>query len=361
MRILTVHPGASTSTKDVHDGIVGALIRQGHEVINYALDGRLAVFAHVLDHAWRRKRKTDPDITRPTIDDVLYMSGQGVLERALRFEPDWVLVISAMYLHPDILVFLKRAGLKVAVLLTESPYDDEEQTAVARAVDLVWTNERTSVPVLRRYNPHSYYLQHAYDPTRHFPISGKVEGVPEHDVVFVGTGFIERCRTLQGVNWDGIDFGLYGPWPQLGSRSKVRRFIRADEVPNSEATDLYRNAAIGLNLYRTSKGFGRHVEHVENPESLSPRALELAATGAFTLSDWRPEVEEVFGDLVPTFSTPAELEELIRYYLARPDLRAEIAEALPAAVAGMTFDTRVVQMMTDLARVGDRSQLALAS
>jgi hypothetical protein len=41
---------------------------------------------------------------------------QTRLERVarLRFDVDWVLVISAMYLHGDVLTLMKRAGLKVA-------------------------------------------------------------------------------------------------------------------------------------------------------------------------------------------------------------------------------------------------------
>ena len=45
-----------------------------------------------------------PDLEQPSAADSLYFAGQGVIERALRFQPDWVLIWSAMFLHPDIIV-----------------------------------------------------------------------------------------------------------------------------------------------------------------------------------------------------------------------------------------------------------------
>ena len=350
MRILAVQPGASYSTADVYVGMVKALERQGHEIVKYALDSRIDFSGRYLNQAWKRAKHTQPSLLPPTPADILYLAGQGVLERSLRHEVDCVLIFSAMYLHPDILVMLKRAGQRIGVVLTESPYDDLMQSRILSDVDIAWTNERSSVNFLRAFNSEVFYLPPAYDPERHYPAESSPD-VPAHDVVFVGSGFSERIDLLSAVNWDGIDLGLYGTWDLLGSRNKLRQYLRDSIIPNETSVDLYRRAAIGLNLYRTSIGFGRDAPHITYAESLNPRAVELAACGVFTISDYRMEVDETFGSAVPTFQDAAQLETLIRHYLTRPALRESMAARYRDALADWTFEARARQIISDITQV----------
>lgn len=344
MKLLTVHPGASVSTHDVYVGLREALAERGHEVFEYALDGRIEMSGRYLTYCWKRGNKTLP---RPNNADILYHAGENLVARALRVAPDWVLVVSSMYLHPDVLVLLRRAGLKVAILFTESPYDDEPQARLIPWARVCWTNERSSARALGiGYVPHAYRAA-AHSTT---PIDGDV---PRHDVVFVGTGFQERIDLLAGVDWTGIDFALYGTWELVGSRAHLRRHIQGGFIDNARAAALYQRAKIGLNLYRSSKGFGRTAPRITAAaESLNPRAYELAATGCFSLSTPRAEVSEVFGDAVPTFETSAELEALVRRWLADEAGRAATAARLPTLVAPHTWAARAAQIEADLHSAG---------
>lgn len=345
MRILIVQPGASISTSDVYDGLAAGLRARGHEIYEYALDARIETHGAFLTYAWRKGGKL-PEL-KPTAADILYRAGEELVARALRVMPDVTLVVSAMYLHPDVLVLMRRAGLKVALLFTESPYDDERQERLLPFIDIGWTNERIS----SRGGVH--YLRHAYNPDVHNLKAEYDSSVPSHDVVFVGTCFEERIELLSAVDWTGIDLALYGNWEeQLGSRSKLRKYVKGSYVPNSFAAALYRNAKIGLNLYRQSKGFGKGAPRIKEAESLNPRAYELAATGCFTISDYRAEVPEVFGDLVPTFSSPSELRLLINRWLADESGRARVRAALPNAVVDHTWHSRAAQIESDLHGVG---------
>ena len=344
MRALWIEPGSVVSTKDVSDGFREALIAQGHDVGRYALDRHLVEAQDYLLHKWRMAGKPE---TKPNRYDVLWLAGCEILPRALKYEADWVVVVAGANMNPDWFVLLRRAGVKTAILLTESPYEDGPQAVMAAQATVCFTNERASVPALRKVQPHTYYMAHAFDPGKHHPEAGD-ESVAAHDVLMVGTGWRERIETLGAVNWDGIDLGLYGGWRLLGSRHHLRRYVCGSEMPNAQAVALYRRAKIGMNLYRTRMAQGHDTEYAESAESLNPRALELAACGVFTLSDWRPEVSEVFGDAVPTFRTPRELEELVRYYLAHNDERRELAARLPGLVAGHTFDARAKEMVSIL-------------
>jgi spore maturation protein CgeB len=402
-RILLVQPGASFSTDDVYTGYRDALLRRGHEVIDYMLDEHITCeYSRQLGvHRYGRSKgrrllkaaqqSGNQDAIeaaqnyidalppmKPNIKSVIEEASDQVVLAVLKHLPHVVLIVSGMFLHPHAFIMLYRCGAPVCLVLTESPYDDEKQRFIAPYADTVFTNEKSSVALLRETggsdggpverfgNPNTHYLAHAIDITRHQP--GPLPGdetIPAHDVVFVGSGFTERMEILSQVDWSGIDLGLYGKWPYLGPRHPLRKYLRrppgADPstkltasdliVPNNVAAALYRRARIGLNLHRSSMGAGKNAPRITEAWSLNPRARELAAAGCFTVSDYRPEVEEVFKGIdYPTFRTPTELEQLIRRYLANDEARQRIAAQLPDAVVADTFDARVAQMESFLGR-----------
>lgn len=351
MKVLVVGSGASWSTADVENGLVHGLSAHGVQVIRFALDGRINRSKQWLYNAWRIKKKTDPDYPKPSHADVFYHAGMGALERALRHQVDAVIVVSGMFFHPDVAIMMRRANLLVTALMTESPYDMEQELRFAEICHGVWTNERTAVPFFASVCPNASYLPHAWHPGKHYPgARPDDEQVPSHDVVFVGTAFQERIEWFRAVDWTGIDLALYGNWEMLPSRDRLRRFVRGSVVDNATAAALYRRAKVGLNLYRSSMGWGRQAPRLapSRAESLSPRAYELAACGAFHVSDTRAEVREVFGDLVPTFASPTEAAAVIRSWLADPAGRARVAASLPATVAESSWVHRASQVKTEL-------------
>ena len=340
LRVLLVGAGAAVSTKDVEDGYRVALEQAGVTVYFYDLASRLNLARDWLHKLWRARGKTPEQ--KPTWPDAIYRGSIEALEMALRFRVDWVIVVSGMYFHPDVLGMLRRANVRTGVIFTESPYEDEEQGRVAALVDAVWTTERSSAHRLG-----GEYLRHAYDPARHHPAPPDVS-VPAHDVVFVGTGFRERIELLAGVNWSGIDLGLYGDWSLLGSRAKLRQFVRGSYVTNAATTALYRRAKIGLNLYRSSQVYQRTSPRILGAQSMNPRAYELAACEVFSLSDGRMELAETLGDVVPTFGTSAQLEDLVRSYLNHSPERHRLARLARQRILPHTFAARAAQLLADL-------------
>ena len=63
--------------------------------------------------------------------------------------------------------------------------------------------------------------------------------------------------------------------------------------------------------------------------AVNQRVFDVPAAGAFVLTDWRAQMDDLFtpGQEVIFYREPEEVPELIRYYLARPDARKRIAEA----------------------------------
>lgn len=348
LRLLCCHPGASWATADVYWGLMHGLKYHDVDVVAYRLDQRYAASTSALNWLWRTKKKTEPNLERPNAADVSYHASVGALEMALRHRVDAVVVVSAMLLHPDVLIMMKEAGLRVVVLFTESPYDHASEMKVAQIVDGGWTNERTVVPAFRAVNPRFGYLRHGFDPLVHRTDTPIDTSVPAHDVVFVGTGFRERYRWFNSINWTGINLGLYGTWDTRLLNKPIRASVVPGPIANDRAALLYRRAKIGLNLYRTSQGWGPNAPSIRHAESVNPRAYELAACGTFFLSDYRLESAEVFGNLVPMFRSPIEAAALVRRWLVDDAGRQRIAAALPAQVAEASWIHRTKTVLGDL-------------
>lgn len=349
LRLLLIHPGASWATAEIFWGLLHGLKYHDVDVVPFRLDQRFPASEATLRHLWRTKKRSEPNLERPNAADLSYHASIGALEMALRHHVDCVVVVSAMLFHPDVLIMMKQAGLRVVVLFTESPYDYDAEMKVAKIVDGGWTNERCVVRDFRKVNPHFGYLPHGWDPLVHRTDTPIDDSVPAHDVVFVGTGFRERYRFFNAIDWTGINLGLYGTWDErLLTNKAVRKALKNGPIENARAALLYRRAKIGLNLYRTSQGWGPNAPSVAHAESVNPRAYELAACGTFALSDYRSESTELFGDLVPMFRAPVEAAALMRLWLADEAGRQHVAALLPARVAEASWIQRTTTVLGDL-------------
>ena len=321
MRILLVWAASAWSVRDVTTGFRGALLRAGHEIRDYRLDNRLELMARTFP----KEMQQEYEISR--------MATENVLAEATYHHADLVLVISGLMFHEVGLWLLQHYQIPTAVVLTESPYCDEAQGAWLSRYPAVtvFTHERTSAA---RRGWH--YLPHAYDPDVHRPVDPDFDEAC--DVLLVGTGWPERQRLLEAIDWTGINLKLRGLWPDMTPESPLAQFYVEGCVNNAELPRAYAAAKIALNPYRQG----------DDAESLNPRAYELAACGVFQMSDYRAESAALFGVTVPTYRDAAELEALIRYYLAHDDERRSKAEAARAFVQGQTFDRRVSDLMTVL-------------
>lgn len=360
LKILCVSPGPDWSVSDVARGHMAGLRELGHEVRHFDLSTRLKFYDQALRHFYLRSGKMQPPET------VARLASEKVVVEAVRFQPDVVHFVSGMAVHPIAYSDLRRAGFRISLYLTECPYDDGGAEPALEFVDWLFVNERLSVDHFRgrtpqeqmaaynasnvRYLPaqprprHVHYLPHAFDPQVHRP----VQVGPEYwsDVFFVGTGFPERIALLEAVDWTGIDLKIRGFW-ELRPDSPLQPFYRGGVLDNAEAVKWYAGAKVCLNLYRTSRGYGSG-EHVHAAWSLNPRAYELAACSAFQLSEWRPEVDELFGDSVATFRGPAELRQQLDRWLPdeERDLRQAMGESAHAIVAlDHDFEARMAQML----------------
>lgn len=103
---------------------------------------------------------------------------------------------------------------------------------------------------------------------------------------------------------------------------------------------MYRSAKVGINLYRREQEIpGEAVGW-----AVGPREVEMAACGSFFLRDPRPEGDALFPSL-PTFTSPGEASELLRWWLNHPDERADAAAKAREAILDRTFDQAAARLL----------------
>ncbi len=336
MRAILLHPGSSYSTHDVFMGLLDGLQAQdGVDLSVYPLDMKLGASTRFLLAQWRFERRLGRSPRRPTDLDVQLQACDGLLTRILIGRPDWLIVVTGMFVPLAVLQVAKRTGVKIALLLTESPYDEHEEARLATVADVVFTNERRTA---ERRGWH--YLPHAWRKGVHDAAQAATLPEARDRCLFVGSAFPERVTWLQALIRQGAPIDLYGAWDDVPE--DLAAHVKADVIANEKAAQYAKAYGCALNLYRSSRGWygDRHIAPTD-AYSLNPRAYELARLGVPHLSSPRAETREKFGDLVPTTDDPQEAAEIVeRLTRLTSQERRHLAGALIDAVRGDHWHAR---------------------
>jgi spore maturation protein CgeB len=326
VRAIVAHPGPHFSVADVYDGWCGGLLDNGVKTMPYALDQRLDVF----DASWTR-RDGKWQRTFPTTDDAIFLASELLKAAAFDFWPDLVLVVSGFFVPPDVIDMLRARDMKVVLLATESPYQDDQQLEWAKSYDAVVLNDPTNLDKFRSVTD-AWYIPHAHDPKKH-KLGNR--NVPRSDFAWCGTAFPSRVRLFEQVDWDGLNVRFAGNWDAVAADHPLLQYLEHPQgecCPNDETIRLYQGALTSCNLYR------REANSTELAEgwAMGPREVELAACGTWFARDPRPESDEVLW-MYPTFTDPDELGAQIRWAIDNPTQRSEATRLARAAVADRTF------------------------
>lgn len=343
-RILLVHPGPDFSVADVYRGWDKALRKLGHTVMAYTSNDRLTFYGH----ARMPDRNKAPCVTcgeeptRPALDadGVKRLAMDGLYRELFLFWPDVVFFVSAFYMTPAMLQVIRTRRIKVVMLHTESPYQDGEQLERGQFADLNLVNDPCNLVAWRDLEVPVAYMPHAYDPDVHYPDWRETRFAA--DFAFVGTLFKSRAQFFSQMDFTGLDVTFGGAGWDHGVRDfpdlviPLVRYLGhpLDHcVDNDETARAYRSARVGINFYR------RESEDAHQGEgwAMGPREVEMAACGLFFLRDPRPESDEVFGHILPSFASAQEASQLLHWWLSHPGMREERARQAYERIASRTF------------------------
>lgn len=356
MKVLVIHPGPDFSVHDldVHAGWCEALTELGCQVFEYNLNDRLIFYSMAMIDTGEEDETGHPIVRTAMNQEQAWRAAmQGLSHEVLDKEPDVVLFISAFFASKLSLGILRKTKLrpKVVIIHTECPYEDTKQVMRAAYAHLNLVNDEASLEQFSRLGPCAY-LPHSFRPRVHFPRTGPVDPALASDFIFVGSAFDSRKKFFESMDLTGIDVLIGGAdWGSVSADSPLAKFIGTDPgapdcVDNAQTAALYRNSKTSLNLYRREAEDGA-LQGV----SMGPREVELAACGLFFLRDPRPESDEMFGKILPSFSSPEDASEQLRWWLSHPVERQNAADKARLAIADRTFvhqARRVLKMIENL-------------
>lgn len=137
-----------------------------------------------------------------------------------------------------------------------------------------------------------------------------------NNILFVGNNHITGItrKSVEYAMKNNIIVDVYGKWWN-SFNSKIN--FKGDFIANEHLHKYYSSAQIVLN---------DHMKSMSDNGFISNRVFDVTASRGFLISDYMPEIKEVYGDNVPMYKNAKEFKELIDYYLQHPEIRDEKAK-----------------------------------
>lgn len=276
----------------------------------------------------------------PHLEQILLNATTHLEAACWEYNPDVVLLITGL-LVPSIFYEMARKKHFVALIATESPYEDGVQLELAKHCDMVVLNDNKNIHKFGEQTSAHYY-GHGYDPEIHH--TGRRERSHKSDFCFIGSFYQERIDILEQLNFEGIETVLGGDHRRVKPESPLHKHLlnAIDKtIKNDEVARYYRGTKIGLNIYRKENNYSN------DGNACGPREIEMAACGLFFIREHRPESDGLFW-MLPTFDSPTDLNDKIRYWLKNSQERKELAALATKAVQQRSFENIAAAFTQDL-------------
>lgn len=200
---------------------------------------------------------------------------------------------------------------KIAILYETIPYKLEE----VKNVDVVFTGSLKKSREYQAMGINAHFLpqftrldKFYYDPKPEL----------KNELLFVGNRYPDTPsrKSIEYALEYGFKPAVYGAGWENVLVGENAALYKAKQIPGDNLKYFYSSADIVLNDTR---------EDMIEAGFISNRIFDVTAAGAFIISDYIPEIEEIYGDSVPMYKNKEEFKMLIDYYLAHPEERREKA------------------------------------
>ena len=266
---------------------------------------------------------------------------RNLADDILKLEPELVVVVYR-YMHPVLVERLKkyRPDVPVVQINPDALSNFEKQQIIAADFDYYFSKEPYIVDTLRHKGGlNAHYLPEGFNPRVHQkpPVEKAVaEWLTDIDVLVFGNMYAYRSRMIEQLMRAGVRVSVYGRQGPYVSPS-VNAIFHQQYLVGSEKNRLLYGAKIVFNNF-----------HYAEVSSVNQKYFEINGIGAFQLCDYKTTVDDYTG--VPaeqvTYRTMDDAIDKIRYYLARPTKRYELAERQYTHFQQHhTFDRRVSQLL----------------
>jgi hypothetical protein len=272
-----------------------------------------------------------------------------LLDTVTRTKPDVLLSVKGPYIEPETLRKLReRTATKLVNFSPDDPFNPAASSRFLPGGLPYWHLYASPRPAtfaqLRQActGGEVVYLPFGYDPANHFPevMTPEEERQFGADLAFIGVCDAARTPLLESLAVrPDINVAFYG-----GGRYPYNKILRPRYrgFANGRA---YRLAIAGSKI---SLSLLRHTNH----DTHVMRTFEIPACRAFMLAERTDEHLSMFeeGKEAEFFSTPEEMMDKIRYYLAHEDERLRVAEGgyQRTIRGGNTYKDRLFHLLSHL-------------
>jgi len=268
--------------------------------------------------------------------------------------PDAVLVMNGLHVfppdHTEQIRAVRQLGIPTAIWFVDDPYVTDETPGIAASYDIVFTHERSCIPLYQQVCPQVYHLPLAVDPHVFQPM--RVPPEYQTDICFIGVAFWNRVRLFDEMasylqDKKVLIAGRH--WDRMTRYPDLARFVRSGWIEVPDTVKFYNGAKIVINLHRTTEaGSDNRNSRNIGAESINPRTFEIASCGAFQLTDVRAELPEHYevGSEIAVFHSAADLMEKIDYYLHNDIERVKVAaRGFRRTYQNHTFERRIGRLI----------------
>jgi spore maturation protein CgeB len=288
--------------------------------------------------------------------EVLVGTQEQLLEQAIAFQPNMMIVLNGLYTFPpdhlQQIDAIKALGIRTVIWFVDDPYMTDQTVPIALHYDVVLTHERSTVQL---------YQQHGCLQVHHIPLAVneaiyrpfRAEKSYEYDVCFIGVAFWNRVELFDAIAKQLSHRRLFiggGQWERLNHYSLLKPFIQSREIIPEEAAHYYNGSKIVINLHRTDVSGKDNQNEAQLPGlSINPRTYDVAACATLQLTDIRDDLIHQYrpGHEIETYNGAAELLEKIDYYLTHEEERLRIAmRGLYRTLRDHTMTTRMASLLT---------------
>jgi hypothetical protein len=324
---------------DIHEEAWRAgLEARGHAVRGIAWHSRFGGESGVARLAGRVQN-------RLIIGPAVWALNEEIVREARSVGPDAIVLYRPTHVLPATLRALRLAAPRavIATYNNDDPFGERASrllwrhyVRLVRMTDVNMVYRHKNVADLERLGARNVALVRShYVPERHRPVAVTAEQRARWsaDVVFVGHYEADdRCAYLRPLAESGVDFKLFGPdWDRAPREPWLERF---QPIATPRGEDYVRSIAGSRIALCLLSGL--------NNDTYTRRAFEIPAIGAMLLSQRTDDMKTLFreGEEADYFSSPPELVDKVRFYLANESARARIAEAGRRRVAAAGHDIR---------------------
>lgn len=283
-------------------------------------------------------------VVRP-VDDVIAL--------AKEYKPQVVFALDGVQMFtPERLEALRELGIRTAAWFVDDPYYTDMTSQMAFHYDIVFTIELSCYELYRNMGHQGvHYMPLGVQPQLFQPVQVSLHY--ESDICFVGTAFWNRVQFLDEAlpHLQGRKIRIIGLWwERMRHYRKLRSVIWQNQWLLPEETAKYYNGAkIVVNLHRSSDDMTYNRNSHRIPAlSINPRTFEIAACGAFQLSDIRADMARFYepGREIETFSSVSEFVHKANDYLVNREARERVAlSGLKRTMEEHTFRRRIADML----------------